>query len=411
MFGTSVENAVDPEKLRLWDSTVPIVGQETGRDYAFDATRSNASVLIGEKSPMPQKQSSQPASGEVVDKYFATLCRESLKCAWHFVIENRVPAFICALLGPGLGAWLEWQFGAQSKDDMMRALSGAGWGLLATFALFAGVFFVQCFYAIPKRRLAAALARIRELEEESAALQQARHNPLIIALDELDALYTEGNHMATLFQCKGATLPRFTEAVAWNDKAIASVKQEILEDHISLQDWAKFKENWNFADCQRIERVLREHACLDNATNEQCSTLRFLWGRVKRLGELIAKIKGLTGDENKTPIESLTEFLFEVHSLLDVFACLASPLPLAEQNDLFEKIRQFLRKTTPEYVDRFNEIVKMPPPARVVEFPEDFTADDKEEWSRTRSEPCDRLHAIAAYLTRIISELRSKLPS
>lgn len=243
-----------------------------------------------------------------------------------------------------------------------------------------------------------------------SCLEKQDPNPLILALEELDAIYADGDHMATLFQCKGAMRPTFPEAVAWNDKAIASVKQEILKDHISPQDWAKFKENWNFADCQRIERVLREHACLDNATDSQCSTLRFLWGRVKRLGELIAKIKGLPGDENKTPIESLTDFLLKVNSLLDASANLVRLLPQAERHDVIANIRRFLRKTTPEYVARFNEIVEAPP-ARTMEFPPEFTADDKEEWIRTRSEPCDQLHAIAAYLTRIISDLRSKMPS
>ena len=236
------------------------------------------------------------------------------------------------------------------------------------------------------------------------------HNPLILALEELDAIYVEGDHMATLFQCEGAKLPTFEQMVAWNEKAVACAKRKLFADHISTQDWAKFKEDWNFADCQRIERVLREHGCLDNTTDTQCAGFKYLWGRVKRLGELIAKIKGLPADENKTPIESLTDFLLKVHSLLDVFANLAKPLPLAEQNDLFEKIRLFLRKTAPEYVDRFNEIIAKPP-TRPVDFPADFTDDDKKEWYRTRSEPCDRLHATAAHLSRIISDLRPKLPS
>jgi hypothetical protein len=236
----------------------------------------------------------------------------------------------------------------------------------------------------------------------------SEHNPFIAALEELDAAYAEGDHLATLFQCKGAQIPTFAEAVAWNDKAVAFAKRKIFA--ITPQDWAKFKENWNFADCQRLERVLREHGCLENATDAQCATLRFLWGRVKRLGELIAKFKGLPADENKTQIESLTDLLSKTHSLLDASANLARILPLAERHDLISNIRQFLRKTAPEYVARFNEIVEAPP-ARPLKFPPDFTEDDKEQWTRTRMEPCDQLHAVAAYLTRIISDLRSKLPS
>jgi hypothetical protein len=236
-------------------------------------------------------------------------------------------------------------------------------------------------------------------------------NPLIVALEELDAIYVEGDHMATLFQCEGAKLPTFDEAAAWNQKAIESAKRKIFSQHISAQDWARFKEDWNFADCQRLERILREHRCLDNATAAQCSTLRFLWGRVKRLGELIGKIKGIAPrDENETPVESLTNFLLKTHSLLDASANLGRLLPQAERHDLIASIRQFLRDIAPEYVARFNEIVEAPP-ARIMEFPPDFTEEDKEEWTRTRREPCDQLHAIAAYLTRVISDVRSKLPS
>jgi hypothetical protein len=343
-------------------------------------------------------------------RYFVVLCREALKFAWQFVIENRVPAFICALLGPGLGAWLQWQFGAQSKDDMIRALMGGAWGLLATLALFAAVFLAHCFYVIPKRRLAAAAVKIRELEAELDALKQVHQNPLIIALEELDAIHAEGSGMAVLYQCPGAKLPTQAEAYAWNDRAIEFAKREIFAKHISTHDWAEFKRDWNFADCQRIARVLHESRYLDDVNDVKAGRLKYLWGRVKRLEELIAKIKGLPADEDKTPIEFLTDFASEVNSLLGVYANLARTLPHAEQNDLLTRIRSFLRKTAPEYVPHLNEIIEKPP-SRVPDFPEDFTEDDKQEWSRTRSEPCDRLFAVKAYLTRIISDLRSTLPS
>lgn len=343
-------------------------------------------------------------------RYLLVLCREALKCAWQFVIENRVPAFTCALLGPGLGAWMQWKFGAQSKDDMIRALMGGAWGLLATLALFAVVFFAHFSYLLPKRRLAAAAVKIRELETALDALKQANQNPLILALEQLDAIHAEGSGKAVLYQCPGAQLPTQADAYAWNDRAIAFAKREIFAKHISTHTWSEFKKDWNFADCQRIARVLHEAGYLDDVNDVKAAHLKYLWGRVKRLEELIAKIKGLPAHENKTPIESLTDFVSEVHSLDGVFANLARTLPYAEQNDLLNRIRSFLRKTVPEYVPRLNEIIETPP-ARVHDFPADFTEDDKKEWSRTRSEHCDRLFAVATYLTRIISDLRATLPS
>jgi hypothetical protein len=238
----------------------------------------------------------------------------------------------------------------------------------------------------------------------------AKQNPLIVALEELDAIHAEGENKATLYQCKGAKLPTFEESVAWNEKAVAFAKREVFAEHISTQDWAAFKADWKFADCQRIARVLHEHGYLQDVNDTKAAHFKYIWGRSRRLGELIAKIKRLPADENKTPIESLTDFLLEVHSLLGVFANLMRTLPVAEEHDLLDRIRLSLRKIAPDYVPRLNEIIENPPP-RDLDFSTDFTDDDKEEWSRTRREHCDRLHAIGEYLSRIISDLRSKLPS
>jgi hypothetical protein len=216
--------------------------------------------------------------------------------------------------------------------------------------------------------------------------------------------------MATLYQCTGATLPTFGEAVAWNERAIAFAKRDIFANRISFQDWATFKTDWNFAACQRMARVLHEHGFLDDVNDTKAAHFKYLWGRAKRLGELIAKIKGFPSDENKTPIEFLNDFLLEIDVVHGVFANLARTLPYAEMNDLFDRIRLFLRKTAPEYVPRFNEIIENPP-TRVVDIPSDFTEAEKKEWFETRGQHCARLFAIAAYLSRIVSDLRSTLPS
>ena len=143
--------------------------------------------------------------------------------------------------------------------------------------------------------------------------------------------------------------------------------------------------------------MLHEHGYLDDVNDTKAAHFKFIWGRAKRLGELIAKIKRLPADENKTAIESLTDCLLEAHSLLNVFANLARTLPVAEENDLLDRIRVFLRKTAPEYVPRFNEIIEKPPP-RAEDFPSDFTDDDRIMVAH-RSEHCNRLTRIADYLS------------
>src|ERR1700704_3025263 len=177
---------------------------------------------------------STAAPVEMLVGYRAQLFREARTRAWGFVVDNHPLAFVtAAVLVPGAVAVI------QPPSEMIGFARTVGWTLLMYLAIYALVLACFFFYVVPKRRLGAAVGELEEIKKKlDDALRerdatQASTNPLIAALEELDSIYRAGDAMATTFQCKGATLPRWEEAVAWNDKAVAFVKRRIFADYIA----------------------------------------------------------------------------------------------------------------------------------------------------------------------------------
>jgi hypothetical protein len=237
-------------------------------------------------------------------------------------------------------------------------------------------------------------------------------NLFIQAVERLNGIYTEGDHLATLFQIPTAPRPTFSQVTDWDQKADAFVKRKIFEGCFTALDWERFKQPWSYADCQRIEKLLCRHAGLDRATDVERATFRYIWGRVKRLNQLIAKIKGLETDENKTPIEILTDFQIRGQGLSDEIGSAEPQPPYAGLNELLDEIRRFLRKTAPNYVDRFNDAVENPEEP-VGNWPRGLTGDELNAWVRDkrRRKAWDVLNSVSNYLNQTIREFRSRLPS
>jgi hypothetical protein len=103
--------------------------------------------------------------------YWSKLWRESGTCAWAFVVENRVPAFICGALVPVLVVLFQYAAGLQTLKDMKTALIGAAWIAGVYIFLFAVVYIGFLIYGVPKRRLAGAIRRIEESEKRAQDLQ------------------------------------------------------------------------------------------------------------------------------------------------------------------------------------------------------------------------------------------------
>lgn len=242
--------------------------------------------------------------------------------------------------------------------------------------------------------------------------EQADQNPLILALEELDKIYHEGDHLATLFQCKDPKLPTLAEADVWNKKAVAFVRRRIFQDYISAKDWATFNERWSLADCQRIERLIRTSGYREGTTDAQYAVLRYLWGRVKRLGELLSKIKATNPEDNRTPIERITDFVESAQDLIDIFSTLEPYPPYAGLNEWVEHVREFLRRTLPEYVDGFNDVIRNPHEP-VAAWPSHFDSEDEHvAWvnDAKRRRAWDVLNGAVRYLCKIVSDLRAKQP-
>lgn len=125
--------------------------------------------------------------------------------------------------------------------------------------------------------------------------------PILAALDELHVLFYEGQTMEGRFEIPEATKPTFQEVEAWNKKAIDCAKQQSFKDVIMLQDIARFTKKWDDAACRKAQKTLEEHGVLDGVDDVGRTVYRHLFGRVRRLGELIAKIEDeSTGEVNVT---------------------------------------------------------------------------------------------------------------
>jgi hypothetical protein len=101
-----------------------------------------------------------------------------------------------------------------------------------------------------------------------------------------------GKSLEVVFQFSDRPKPQFQECVTWNDEATTRANGLVDAGIVQHTDFIRFTENWNEAGCRNAERRLDEHGCLDNVDDSGRVTYRYIFGRLKRLQELINKIDG-----------------------------------------------------------------------------------------------------------------------
>lgn len=111
-------------------------------------------------------------------------------------------------------------------------------------------------------------------------------------LERLRIVLGRGKTMEVIFQFPEEPKATFEECVTWNEEAIARAKALVDAGIIQHTDFIKFTESWNEAGCRNAERRLEEYGCLDNVDDRGRVTYRYIFGRLKRLQELVDKIDG-----------------------------------------------------------------------------------------------------------------------
>lgn len=111
-------------------------------------------------------------------------------------------------------------------------------------------------------------------------------------LERLRAILGRGKTMEVIFQFPEEPKATFEECVAWDKEATDLAKRLVDAGIVQHADFIRFTESWNEAGCRNAESRLDVYGCLDNVDGVGRATYRYLFGRVKRLQELIDKIDG-----------------------------------------------------------------------------------------------------------------------
>src|SRR2546429_8720639 len=104
--------------------------------------------------------------------YFSNLLRESRHAAWDVVVENKIPAFVIAILVPLFAVYMQYRAGSQTGKEMRTALITVGWDAAIYICLCVIFFLWFLFYVVPKRRLANAYGEIRASKERLREIEE-----------------------------------------------------------------------------------------------------------------------------------------------------------------------------------------------------------------------------------------------
>jgi hypothetical protein len=115
--------------------------------------------------------------------------------------------------------------------------------------------------------------------------------PIFIAIDQLKGWLYQGQALENRFQFPEKAKPSFGECVAWDENATACARQQVFADIIRPSDMARFRERWNEQACRKAEAKLDEYGCLEAVNDTGRSVYRYIFGRVRRLEELLAHIE------------------------------------------------------------------------------------------------------------------------
>lgn len=141
--------------------------------------------------------------------------------------------------------------------------------------------------------------------------------PIFVAIDQLKGWLYKGQALESRFQFPDKAKPSFGECVTWDENATACARQQVFADIIRPRDMARFIDRWDEQACRKAEATLDEHGCLEAVSEVARAVYRYIFGRVKRLEELLAHIEGkspevapITESNHQAPYPDITSFIF-----------------------------------------------------------------------------------------------------
>lgn len=150
---------------------------------------------------------------------------------------------------------------------------------------------------------------------------------VFVAVDQLKSLLNKGRDMETAFQIPQKANPRHAEVHNWIAKVDQCARQKRLAGLVGPKELKKWNTDWSRPDVLRIESLLDRAGYFEGVDDVGRLTFRTIWGRVKRLEELIGSIEGAPGATDTASIrdpqaicvahDELREMQHEGESMLD----------------------------------------------------------------------------------------------
>jgi hypothetical protein len=229
--------------------------------------------------------------------------KEAWRNSWEFVVQNRLPAFVVAVLVPAVVAFIQFRW---RSVEMKAALITAVWTLAVYFIICLVVYLVFLLYHVPRRRLVTAAEIIQQAENKIASLQKQlerkeSERAEVVALRNLREHHFAGskNILAEIIGFPGsrATNAQWDAIDSWWRSAVGMLGQKVLSPFLPPSD---------IADLDELEdNEARGHTiCLrltgDSTAAEERLT-NCVRARLERVQQLIEKIEGKIRQPSPTP--------------------------------------------------------------------------------------------------------------
>ncbi len=136
------------------------------------------------------------------------------------------------------------------------------------------------------------LARIRKSQrhgmQAGGDYQWRGPQPIVIALAELKTLLNEGRTILAKYQLDSGPNPTFLDVTDYRKRTLDAARQQVFG--LTPKELAHFEQPWDQGEVLQAQAKILDHGFIKDGSPDMAIYCH-LWGRVKRLNELISLIE------------------------------------------------------------------------------------------------------------------------
>ncbi len=136
------------------------------------------------------------------------------------------------------------------------------------------------------------LARIRKSQRHGMQAggdhQWRGPQPIVIALAELKTLLNEGRTILAKYQLDSGPNPTFLDVTDYRKRTLDAARQQVFG--LTPKELAHFEQPWDQGEVLQAQAKILDHGFIKDGSPDMAIYCH-LWGRVKRLNELISLIE------------------------------------------------------------------------------------------------------------------------